>query len=48
MFYQEDNVNYQVCSSTNGEDPNCSDNLDITDSIDDHLDYLNVMISRLC
>ena len=48
MWYQEDNVNYQVCSSTEGEDPNCSDSLDLNDSVSDHLTYLGVKVGDIC
>lgn len=48
VWYVEDSSSYTVCDPTNGEDPNCSDSLDITISVDDHLDYLNVMLSELC
>ncbi|MDP2438215.1 MAG: lipase family protein [archaeon] len=30
------------CSPTNGEDPTCSDSLDFTTSIDDHLNYFGI------
>jgi len=33
---------FQVCSTTNGEDPTCSDSLLLPDSIYDHLHYFNV------
>ncbi len=42
MWYQEDNVQYQVCSSTNGEDPACQDSLPIAFDPADHTKYLNV------
>ncbi len=48
VWYQEDNVTFQVCDPNNGEDPNCSDSLDIAVSVDDHLNYLNVALSDLC
>jgi hypothetical protein len=40
VLYQENNVNFQVCSGTNGEDPACSDGLTLPISIPDHLVYL--------
>lgn len=47
VWYQSDNVQYQVCNGS-GEDPNCSDSLDFPDSIDDHLNYMGIPISRDC
>ena len=38
----------QVCSTTDGEDPTCSDSLPLPISVDDHLDYLNYKISDSC
>ena len=31
------------CSPTNGEDPKCSDSLTVTMSVEDHLDYFNIV-----
>ncbi len=46
VFYQEDNVSYQVCSTRDGEDSSCSDGLPITVSIPDHLVYLNYPLGQ--
>jgi Lipase (class 3) len=47
VWYNEAQTSYQVCTAS-GEDPSCSDSLLLPISIDDHLDYLNYMISRSC
>lgn len=47
VFYNEANSGYQVCNGS-GEDPNCSDQFDAPDSVDDHLQYLGIAISNLC
>ena len=47
VWYNEPSTSYQVCNGS-GEDPNCSDSLLLPDSISDHLDYINIMISELC
>lgn len=36
------------CSTTNGEDPNCSDSLYFPNSVTDHLTYLNVLFGPYC
>jgi len=36
-----DSLNFKVCSSTNGEDPKCSDSI-IADSAADHLEYFGI------
>ena len=47
VWYQENNIQYQVCNGS-GEDPDCSDSLAFPDSIDDHLHYMGIPISRDC
>lgn len=47
VWYTEDASSYQVCDGS-GEDPNCSDSLDLDIDITDHLHYLNIPISGLC
>jgi len=47
VWFNEAQTSYQVCDGT-GEDPNCSDSLTIATSISDHLNYLDLPISRLC
>jgi hypothetical protein len=37
-----DGFDFKVCSTTNGEDPTCSDSILFPDSIYDHLHYFNV------
>jgi len=39
IWFQNNYVNFQKCSKSNGEDPNCSDD-GFDDSIEDHLYYL--------
>ena len=46
IFYSEGMGSYQVCSSTEGEDPNCSDK-NFNNSVDDHLTYFGVEIGKL-
>ena len=48
VWYQENNVDYKVCSASDGEDPSCSNSLPLPISVDDHLNYLNYMVSRSC
>jgi len=41
VWFQKDYTNFKICSSSQGEDPTCSDSLGIgADSILDHLEYL--------
>lgn len=47
VFYNEANTNHMVCNGS-GEDPACSDQFDVPDSVDDHLHYLGIPISNLC
>lgn len=45
IFYNEANSKYQVCSATNGEDPDCSDKYLLEDNVIDHLTYMAYDIS---
>jgi len=47
VWYNEDSTSYTVCDGS-GEDSKCSDSVDLPISIEDHLHYLNVPISRSC
>jgi hypothetical protein len=47
-WYSEDFSSYTACSTTNGEDPNCSDSVGLPISVSDHLKYFNIPISNLC
>jgi len=43
VWFQNDPVNFKICSSTNGEDPTCSDSIPTIETvldIGDHTDYL--------
>lgn len=48
IWYNEASSSYTSCSTTNGEDPNCSDSIALPTSISDHLTYLGVPISNSC
>jgi len=39
VWFEDDDKNYRVCSSGNGEDPNCSDSV-VNDSVFNHIQYL--------
>ena len=41
--WEHANCQFQQCSSTNGEDPNCSDSLSDPDSVSDHLNYFEYL-----
>lgn len=45
--YNEKCTSYTNCSTTNGEDPTCSDST-IPIDISDHLDYYNIKMDGLC
>lgn len=45
-IYYTSNTSYTVCSSTNGEDPNCSDGNGPNDSVADHLNYLGIAMGE--
>jgi len=47
-WYSEDFSSYTACSTTDGEDPNCSDSVGLPISVSDHLEYFNIAISNLC
>jgi hypothetical protein len=47
-WYSEDFSSYTACSTSNGEDPNCSDSVGLPISVSDHLEYFNIPISNLC
>lgn len=47
VWYNEASSSFKVCNGS-GEDPSCSDSLDFPISVSDHLDYLNVHLSRSC
>uniref|UniRef100_A0A6B2LEG4 Fungal lipase-type domain-containing protein n=1 Tax=Arcella intermedia TaxID=1963864 RepID=A0A6B2LEG4_9EUKA len=40
VFYNDDQSSYTLCSSTNGEDPSCSDQFVLDADIPDHLNYI--------
>jgi len=45
VWFQNDVVNFKICSSTNGEDPTCSDSIPSIETvldIGDHTDYLGI------
>jgi hypothetical protein len=48
VWYQENNVDFKVCSDVDGEDPTCADSLPLPISGSDHTDYLNVDMSMRC
>lgn len=47
VWYNDEFTSYQVCDGS-GEDPNCSDSLDVDTSIWDHTHYFNYPISNSC
>jgi Lipase (class 3) len=47
-WYDEAFDSYTECSTTNGEDPNCSDSVTLPVSVSDHLSYFNFPISNSC
>jgi len=47
VWYTKNQTSYTVCDGS-GEDPKCSDSLYVATSVSDHLNYLNLPISRLC
>lgn len=48
VWYNADSSSYSVCSSSDGEDPSCSDSLAFDLSIPDHLTYMGYPISDSC
>lgn len=49
VWYTENNTYYKLCTTGDGEDPNCSDSVSIFDySVEDHLHYMGIPISNLC
>eukprot|EP01138_Halocafeteria_seosinensis_P010606 gb/GECG01010831.1/.p1 GENE.gb/GECG01010831.1/~~gb/GECG01010831.1/.p1 ORF type:complete len:320 (+),score=30.57 gb/GECG01010831.1/:1-960(+) len=47
VWYNANSSSYTVCNGS-GEDPNCSDSLDLALSVSDHLHYINIPISGSC
>lgn len=47
-WYDEAFDSYTECSTTNGEDPSCSDSVLLPVSVSDHLSYFNFPISNSC
>lgn len=46
VWYNRESSSFKVCSSTDGEDPSCSDSLQLPDGVDEHDHYLNISMSK--
>lgn len=48
IWYNEAQSSFRYCSTTNGEDPTCSDSLLVDWDVMDHLSYMDISIGTMC